>query len=292
MKGDTAGAWKTVFLDKVNGPEEDSDYEEEEGEGEGLGISPKKPEYGTWKEFKAQIRREFEHAAQEIQSRFDLDSFRQGNMNATDYVTKFKILISKGKIKGNNAKVTFFQKGLNPALRTKIYSTFPLPVSFEEWCERATAMDAQWRASNASTSGNRGRSSNWRNRSNTTQVRAVNLSFQERQKYIKEGRCFRCDQIGHRAADPKFHPKNNQGAPSTNTNPFRQQIRQTTVNSQPASTSNLQQNEALPQGKNAIQELVRKIQNMTNEDQDTVLEMFGEMEEAGRDSDSNNGQDF
>ncbi|EIM85183.1 uncharacterized protein STEHIDRAFT_35060, partial [Stereum hirsutum FP-91666 SS1] len=28
MKGDTAGAWKTVFLDKVNGSEEDSDDED------------------------------------------------------------------------------------------------------------------------------------------------------------------------------------------------------------------------------------------------------------------------
>lgn len=104
-------------------------------------------------------------------------------MNATDYITKFKILISKSKIKGNNAKVTFFQKGLNPALCTKIYSTFPLPEIFEEWCERAAAMDAQWRASNTSTPGNHSRSSNWRNHSNTTQVRAVNLSFQECQKY-------------------------------------------------------------------------------------------------------------
>lgn len=130
MKGETAGAWKTVFLDKVNGPEEEDNDDEEEG----LGISlatPKKPEYGTWKDFKVQIRREFKHAAQEIQSQFDLDSFRQGNMNTTDYVTKFKV-------KGNNAKVTFLQRGLNPALCTKIYSTFPLPETFKEWCERAS----------------------------------------------------------------------------------------------------------------------------------------------------------
>lgn len=214
-------------------------------------------------------------------------------MNATDYVTKFKILASQARIFGDNAKVMFFQKGLNSGLRTKIYGTHPLPKTFDEWCERATTMDAQWRASNTSSSGTRNKSSNWRNRSNnTTQVKAVNLSFQDRQRYIQEGRCFRCDQIGHRAADPKFHPKNNQGNQNNNrnnNNPFRQQIRQTTVDNQSASNSAQRQNENLPQGKDAIQELVRKIQNMSNEDQDTVLEMFGEMEDAAG---TDNEQDF
>lgn len=204
MKGETTGAWKTVFLQEVNGSEEDSNDEEEGGERTGIFPAvPNTPDYGTWKEFKAQIQKEFEHATQEIQSRFDLDSFRQGNMNTTDYVTKFKILISKSKIKGNNAKVAFFQKGLNPALRIKIYSIFTLLEIFEDWCGRATTMDDQWRASNASNSGN------WRNRSDTIQVRAANLSSQEYQKYIQKGRYFRCDQIGHCATDSKFHPKNN-----------------------------------------------------------------------------------
>lgn len=291
MKGGTAGAWKSMFLEEANGPEDDSEDEGDEEAESILPVIPKVTDYGTWKDFKRRIRKEFEHAAQQIQSRFDLDSIRQGTTNATDYVTRFKILASKGKITGDNAKITFFQKGLNPGLRSKIYSTFPLPKNFDEWCERATAMDAQWRASNITTPGTCARPSNWKNRSNTTQIRAVNLSFQERKKYIEEGRCFRCDQVGHRAADPKFHPKNNQSARS---NPFQkglgQQVRQTTVDNQSTSTPAPQQDGPWPKGKSAIHELVRKIQNMTDEDQETALAMFGEMEDAATNSD--NGQDF
>lgn len=36
-----------------------------------------------------------------------------------------------------------------------------------------------------------------------------NLSREEADKHIRENRCFKCHQVGHRANDPKFHPRSN-----------------------------------------------------------------------------------
>lgn len=250
LKGGSAGPWKISFI-----------------EGHPTG-------YGTWTEFKNKFKEVFGTIDHEAKNRLALMNLRQGNTSADDHIVKFRTLIARSGINDNVSQTTLFQTSLNDALRAKIYSHDPLPTTIEEWYNKASTLDHQWQFANSMKSGSSFRSSR---PTRDTKVRAVNLNFAERQKYIKEGRCFRCDKIGHRANNPQFHPRNearpfNQGGPRPNTfqRGLGQQIRQTTA-AQP-------QEEEPPQEGTAIQELLRKIQNMNTEDQDTVLEMFSDME--------------
>lgn len=100
---------------------------------------------------------------------------------------------------------------------------------------------------------------------------------------MEEGRCFRCDKIGHRANDPKFHPRPNNGQssqPSRFSSSFQrpsnppqrpQQIRQTQI------TDSAKES---PKARGEIRELIRTIEAMNEADQDVVLGMFKEEEEV------------
>lgn len=254
LKGGSAGPWKISFI-------------------EGHPTS-----YGTWDDFKKTFKDTFGTIDHEAKNRLALMNLKQGNTSADDHIVKFRTLLARSGIKENLAQTTLFQTSLNDALRAKIYSHDPLPTTIEEWYTKASTLDHQWQFANSMKNvGNRSPRP-----TRDTKIRAVNLTFAERQKYIKEGRCFRCDKLGHRANNPQFHPRNEarpsgQGGPRPNTfqRGLGQQIRQTTTAPR--------QEEELPQGREAIQELLRKIQDMSTEDQDTVLEMFGDME---------NSQDF
>lgn len=269
MKNGTAGAWKLVFAkDHASG-------------------------YGTWNEFKTSFRESFEPIDQEANTRLELDQLRQGNGNADDYVSKFKILISRSGIADEGSQIMMFMKGLNPVLRNKIYGSYPLPTKMEDWYKRSTTMDNQWRFANSLGQGFAS-SSNWRNRQNRpssdTRVRA--LTFQERKQHMQEGRCFKCHEIGHRANDPKFHPR----PPGQSTPPSRQQpppyrqqsIRQTTTQAT-TSRQTPHQTENLPQGLGAIRELIRQVKDMSVEDQELVLEMF---DEPGEGTEEDPKEDF
>lgn len=252
LKGGSAGPWKISF------------------------IEDNASNYGSWTDFKTLFKKVFGTIDHEAKNRLTLMNLKQGSTSADDHIVKFRTLLARSGLKEDLTKVTLFQTSLNDALRNKIYSHTPLPTTIDEWYAKASELDHQWQFSNSMN-----RNTNWRERktSRDIKVRAVNLSFAERQKYIKEGRCFRCDKIGHRANNPQFHPRNEARPTNQNgqrsTNPFRtglgQQIRQTTTAPQ--------QQEELPQGTSAIQELVRKIQEMSSDDQDTVLEMFEDMEQ-------------
>lgn len=253
LKGGSAGPWKISFIE----------------------ANPSS--YGTWKDFKELFKKVFGTIDHEAKNRLTLMNLQQGNTSADDHIVKFRTLIARSGLNDDLTQTTLFQKSLNDALRGKIYSHTPLPKDINEWYAKASELDHQWQFSNSMN-----RNNNWRDRdrrpSKDTKIRATNLTFEQRKNYIREGRCFRCDKIGHRANDQKFHPRNEARPTNPNgqrsNNPFQkglgQQIRQT--------SSAPQQPEDLPQEKNAIQELLRKIQDMSTEDQDTVLEMFEDME--------------
>lgn len=248
LKGGSAGPWKISF------------------------IEDHPTSYGSWQDFKDTFKKVFGTIDHEAKNRLTLMSLKQGSKSADEHIVTFRTLIARSGLTEDLTKTTLFQSSLNDALRNKIYSHTPLPATIEEWYTKASELDHQWQFSNSMN-----RNNNWRERkpSKDIKVRAVNLTFAERQRYIKENRCFRCDKVGHRANNPQFHPRNevrpfNQGGsrPNNFQRGLGQQIRQTTT----------PQQDEPPQEKDAIQELVRKIQAMSSEDQGTVLEMFDDME--------------
>jgi len=188
-------------------------------------------DFPMYEEFMAAFKKAFKDVDQVNEALNKLGRLRQGNKGAKEHTTTFRLLVGKAGIsseKNPNHRVLIdlYQKSLKPKLVERIMSMERIPETIEEWCEKAILFDNNWRrlmtamGRNPRYGQNNGQEQNYQNSSRNRDPNAMDIDAMspERQKLMKEGKCFNCEKPGHRSKDcdqprkRKFPQNNNRSS--------------------------------------------------------------------------------
>src|SRR5271155_3897082 len=126
-------------------------------------------------------------------------------------------------MKDDKALTEYFMEGINTGILQKIFASETLPTTIQEWYERASKHDAQYRQVHKILERRRGTTSSNSNTNQTkrtfisryvpkytTTTRDPNamdidqitttidcLTNKERERHVRENWCFKCHKIGH-----------------------------------------------------------------------------------------------
>jgi len=130
-----------------------------------------------------------------------------------EYITEFRTHAHQSTIKDQHALIKFFTTGLKTPLVNQIYGMDTVPDTIEGWYKKASHIENQWQKARAIASrSNKADKIKRKNYSrpnvrerdpDAMDVDAVRLSREDRDKYIKEGRCFNCGNKGHLSRECK-----------------------------------------------------------------------------------------
>ena len=102
------------------------------------------------------------------------------------------------------AKYKYYIKAVHPALATKLLSTYPLPMTLNDWIEHTCTLNAQWcfnRALKQHTFCPQNPCITLPSLSRAIKdpmaMDVDSLMVEQRQCYMKECCCFHCGKIGH-----------------------------------------------------------------------------------------------
>ena len=193
MTKGTAKAWKEAFIQKI--------------------MDSSTQNFGTYKDFLAKVHKAFAAADIEGDARAALRQLRQGNGTVDEYNSQFRIIAGRAKITDDTALIEYYMEGLNAGTLSKIFAQSTIPKKIDEWYEQASKYDAQFRRIKEILARRRGAST-----ATTTQTKRTfaprytntsqkdpnamdvdRLTVEEREKHMKENRCFNCHKIGHRS---------------------------------------------------------------------------------------------
>src|SRR6202522_129193 len=125
MTEGTARAWKEAFVrDVINSPIND---------------------FGSLKQFTANLKRAFEASDSEGDARAKLRQLNQGKDSVDDYVAQFRILAGKARMTDDAALTEYFMEGVNTGIIQKIFAQEKLPATITEWYERTSRCDSHYR---------------------------------------------------------------------------------------------------------------------------------------------------
>ena len=135
---------------------------------------------------------------------------------ADDYVAEFLPLVVRSGIGSVAVLSDYFLTGLKKGLVNNIMTVEKLPTTMDGYYTLASRLDLQWRKGQELTKGSLEKKSSDSKGSTTSAqgkssnaIRLRKLTDEERTRYKKEGRCFRCRELGHGQWD----------CPQRNTNP-------------------------------------------------------------------------
>ena len=133
---------------------------------------------------------------------------------AEQVVTEFKQLIGQAGLTTRSTSdnihlIGLFWKALNYSLTHKIMFGKVIPRTIDNWFEKAIQFDTNYREVTAIFGQNKKNDTRTTNKSwyrpaekEDPNVMDVDvLTFEERQMLMKQGKCFKCRKMGHRAAD-------------------------------------------------------------------------------------------
>ena len=123
---------------------------------------------------------------------------------ADDYVAEFLLLAVRSGIGSVAVLSDYFLTGLKKGLVNNIMTVENLPTTMEAYYALASRLDLRWRKGQELTKGSsEKKSSDSKGSTTSTQGKSSNairlrkLIDEERTRYKKEGRCFRCRELGH-----------------------------------------------------------------------------------------------
>jgi Ty3 transposon capsid-like protein/Zinc knuckle len=129
-----------------------------------------------------------------------------------EHIAKFKSLVSESRIEADSPVIIdMFRETLTLPLQRRILTLESPPTTLKEWCEWAMKIDHNWRRmqlavgrTQANQQKGKGQQKKFyfpRKERDPNAMDIDRLSMEEREKLMKEGRCFRCKLTGHRAND-------------------------------------------------------------------------------------------
>ncbi|KDR77548.1 hypothetical protein GALMADRAFT_23199, partial [Galerina marginata CBS 339.88] len=165
-------------------------------------------------EFREKLLRAFSPIDQTRDAMNKLELLRQGNKTAEELVTEFRLLVGQAGL-GNQSTsdnlhlIQMFRKALKPQIANKILFSDKVPTTFEDWVDRATQYNANYRMAMAfmgrpTAHPNGGR--NWNSSAPRTQrdpnaMQIDAMSPEVRADHIRRGACFNCHKHGHLSRD-------------------------------------------------------------------------------------------
>jgi hypothetical protein len=203
MIGGTATAWKEAFTVKA--------------------INNNN--FGTWAQFKTDLTAAFSPVDDAGTACTQIKNLKQSSCDSLeDYMAKFCILKGRTGITDDVALIEYFMDGLNSKILEKVFNMENVPNSLDGWFTAVAKYDGQWRRAKAIVGKIKETTPKYDKPATPHFVSAKDpnamdidpLLVTERTRHMKEGRCFVCHQIGHRALDHKAGgstppPRNNQG---------------------------------------------------------------------------------
>jgi hypothetical protein len=218
MKGGIAGEWKNTYL--IDNVLQD----------------------GSWKPmtfitFTEQLKAAFSPVDQAGDGTHQLQTLQQGKGSADEYIAKFKVAAAKSEIKDFNALKTYFEKGLNDRLADKVYALENLPQNMDGWYTTTARLDNHWRRRQNNLRIQRGLPPLPTASTSTTTSQGVPmdidaLKLEKKKQLLREGKCFICEQKGHRSREcpnKKRFPSNRNDQRRNNVGELRKNIRALTA---------------------------------------------------------------
>ena len=101
-------------------------------------------EYETVEEFFTSLRKEFGRGEEESVKAAELRRMEQGGKTMEEYVQEFKRTARGSRYEGRPL-IEEFKRGLNGGIRRKLMEAENPLTSIEQWYQRATALDRNWR---------------------------------------------------------------------------------------------------------------------------------------------------
>lgn len=109
-----------------------------------LAQSTKDHEVGLWEAAKLLFTKVFCLQSMELEAQQRLLHIRQGNKTVEQYCTKFRLVGSEANL-ARDMTLVLWKQGLKPVIKQKIYESGNIPTTFNEWGNRAKAIDLGWR---------------------------------------------------------------------------------------------------------------------------------------------------
>ena len=113
-------------------------------------------EYESVEEFLTCLKREFGGGEEESVKAAELRKLEQGGRTMEEFVQEFKRTARGSRYEGRPL-VEEFKRGMNGGIRRKLMEAENPPASIEQWYQRATALDRNWRKSKREEERLRGR---------------------------------------------------------------------------------------------------------------------------------------
>ena len=132
-----------------------------------------------------------------------------GSIN--EHLAQFKLLAAAAEIDmGHALTIELFKETLTPALRNKLMNQETPLDTIDDWFKWAMKHDHQWHKSKCAIERTKGNLQQGRPQQrfyfprkdrDPNAMDVDRLTFNEQTKLMKEGRCFKCRNTGHRAND-------------------------------------------------------------------------------------------
>jgi hypothetical protein len=172
----------------------------------------------------------------------ELTALKMGNTTIKDHIAKYKILLSRSGVPDtSHLEIDYFQKMLNVPLQRKLLELPTPPSSLKEWYDWASHLDNNfWKMQcilgRGQTTTNNGKRKeeprrHWnfqmqRRDPNAMDIDVITttmnaMTIEKREKFMKEGLCFRCRKPGQISRDCPLKKGNVQilTRPTTSTTP-------------------------------------------------------------------------
>jgi hypothetical protein len=181
-------------------------------------TTPAGIDLGIWKQFLIDLKAAFQPYDASGDALEELTTLKMGNTSIEDHIAKYKILLARsGVLDTSPSAIDYFRKTLNIPLQRKLLELPTPPTNLKEWYDWAARLDNNFRKmqrifGRGQTTANKGKEEprrRWnfqRKDPNAMDVDIITttmnaMTVEEREKFMKEGLCFRCRKPGHISRD-------------------------------------------------------------------------------------------
>lgn len=163
-----------------------------------LDLNNKEKGFGTWKEFTKKFLTTFQGDDGVKRAIHKMQKLKQTG-TVDDYITNFRTWAAMSKITELTVLQDYFFKGLNQGIVTKILSHSVQPTDMEGYYTMAINLDMQYQHIQRYRDKSTEHDGKKKNFFRKPGKQLWKLTNEERDKLRKEGRCFRCREVGHMA---------------------------------------------------------------------------------------------